>query len=59
LVLRVYQELSHREIAEILDSPVGTVKANLYFALQNLRKVVENEKDIVAERGEGLGGAGR
>ncbi|MFQ5791141.1 MAG: RNA polymerase sigma factor [Acidobacteriota bacterium] len=41
LVLRVYQELSHREIAELLKCPVGTVKANFFFALQNLKKGLE------------------
>jgi RNA polymerase sigma-70 factor (ECF subfamily) len=41
LVLRVYHELSHQEIADILGSPVGTVKANLFHALRNLRRLVE------------------
>jgi RNA polymerase sigma-70 factor (ECF subfamily) len=38
LVLRVYQELSHQEIATILGSSVGAVKANVFHALQNLKK---------------------
>jgi RNA polymerase sigma-70 factor (ECF subfamily) len=38
VVLRVYEDLSHKEISEILDCPVGTVKANFFFALKNLRK---------------------
>lgn len=38
LVLRVYEELSHKEIADAMDCPVGTAKANLFFALKNLRK---------------------
>lgn len=42
LILRVYHGLSHREISEVLESPIGTVKANLFFALQNLRKTLEN-----------------
>lgn len=41
LVLRVYHGLSHREIAEVMESPIGTVKANFFFALQNLRKALE------------------
>lgn len=40
LLLRVDQELSHKEIAQVLGSPVGTVKANLFFALANLRKLM-------------------
>lgn len=42
LVLRAFHDLSHREIAEVMESPVGTVKANFYFALQNLKKVLED-----------------
>jgi RNA polymerase sigma-70 factor (ECF subfamily) len=38
LILKVYHELSHEEVAKILGSSVGTVKANLFHALANLRK---------------------
>ena len=38
LVLRVYEELTHKEIAEAMSCPVGTAKANFFFALKNLRK---------------------
>jgi RNA polymerase sigma-70 factor (ECF subfamily) len=40
LVLRMYQELSHEEIAGILDSSVGAVKANFFHALGNLKKIL-------------------
>lgn len=40
LVLRVYGELSHEEIARALGRSVGTVKANLFFALRNLRALL-------------------
>ena len=43
LVLRVYQELTHKEIGDIMDCPVGTAKANFFFALKNLRKYLEAE----------------
>lgn len=39
LLLRVYEGLSHREIADVLGRPVGTVKANLFHALTKLRKL--------------------
>lgn len=42
LVLRCYHGLPHREIAAVMNSPVGTVKANLYFALRNLKKKLEH-----------------
>ena len=40
LVLRVYEDLSHREISEIMGGSVGTAKANLFFALKNLKKLL-------------------
>ena len=43
LILRVYQELSHREIAQILGSSVGAVKANFFHALGTLKKILESE----------------
>ena len=39
LTLKV-QELKYTEIAEILGSPVGTVKANFHHAVQNLRRML-------------------
>lgn len=38
LTLRVYEGKSLKEIAEILDSPLGTVKANLFHAIKNMKK---------------------
>lgn len=40
LILKVYHELTHEEVAGILGSTVGTVKANLFHALANLRRLV-------------------
>ena len=42
LVLRVYQELSHEEIARVLGSTVGAVKANFFHALGNLRRLLQS-----------------
>lgn len=42
LVLRVYQELTHEEIANILGSSVGAVKANFFHALGNLRRILQS-----------------
>ena len=44
LVLRVYHELSHQEIASMLGSSVGAVKANFFHALGNLRKLLGDER---------------
>ena len=40
LVLRVYHDLPHDEIARILGSSVGAVKANFFHALNNLKKLM-------------------
>jgi RNA polymerase sigma-70 factor (ECF subfamily) len=42
LVLRVYQELSHEEIANVLGSSVGAVKANFFHALGNLKRHLQS-----------------
>lgn len=42
LVLRVYQELSHEEIARVLGSSVGAVKANFFHALGNLKRLLQS-----------------
>lgn len=43
LILRVYHDLSHREIADVLGSSVGAVKANVFHALTKLRKQLSSE----------------
>ena len=40
LILRVYHDLGHDEIASILGSSAGTVKVNFFHALANLRKLL-------------------
>lgn len=40
LVMRMYQEMSHQEIAAVLGSSVGAVKANFFHALGNLKKLL-------------------
>jgi len=41
VILRVYHELSHDEIAGILGSSVGAVKANFFHALGNLKRLLK------------------
>ena len=43
LVLKVYHELSHEEVANVLGSSVGTVKSNLFHALGNLKRLLGGE----------------
>lgn len=42
LVLRVYEDLSFKEIAEIMNSPYDTAKANYRHALMKLRERFES-----------------
>ena len=41
LILRVYHELTHEEIAGILGGSVGAAKANFFHALANLKKLLQ------------------
>jgi len=38
LVLRMYQDMTHEEIAAVLGGSVGAAKANLFHALANLKR---------------------
>ena len=39
-MLRIYEDLPHEQIAQILGSSVGAVKANFFHAIGNLRRVL-------------------
>jgi RNA polymerase sigma-70 factor, ECF subfamily len=43
LILRVYHEMPHEQIAGVLGSSVGAVKANFFHALGNLRKLLRTQ----------------
>ena len=43
LILRTYHEMSHQQIADVLGSSVGAVKANFFHALANLKKILGDE----------------
>lgn len=40
VILRFYEDLPEREIAEVLDRPLGTVKSDLHRALAQLRPLL-------------------
>ena len=40
LILRVYHDLSHQEIASVLGTSVGAAKANFFHALTNLKRLL-------------------
>lgn len=41
IVLRYFKDFTIKEIAEILDIPLGTAKTNLYRGLESLRRAME------------------
>jgi RNA polymerase sigma-70 factor (ECF subfamily) len=43
LILRMYHDMAHQEIARALGSSVGAVKANVFHALQNLKRMLGDE----------------
>jgi RNA polymerase sigma-70 factor (ECF subfamily) len=43
VILKVYHDLSHEEVASVLGSSVGTVKSNLFHALGNLKRLLGGE----------------
>jgi RNA polymerase sigma-70 factor (ECF subfamily) len=54
VILRVYHELPHEEIARVLGSSVGAVKANFFHALQNMKRFLKSGplgSDASAEEG--------
>lgn len=43
LILRIYHDLPHDQIAAIVGSSVGAVKANFFHALANLKKLLSTK----------------
>jgi RNA polymerase sigma-70 factor, ECF subfamily len=45
VILRVFHDLPHAEIATALGSSVGSVKANFFHALRNLKRLLDQDQD--------------
>ncbi len=44
VVLYYLNDLSLKDIAELLECPVGTVKSRLFYSRENLRKILEGDE---------------
>jgi RNA polymerase sigma-70 factor (ECF subfamily) len=53
LELRVYEELSFREIAEALSTTEGAAKVNFHYAVRNLRTRLAPPDDVGTRKGGG------
>lgn len=45
LTLAYFKGYTHRQIAEVLDQPLGTVKTRIRSAMQKLRRMLQEEQD--------------
>lgn len=45
IALRYVERLPYREIAEVIDAPVGTVRSRLHYAKRKLREEMERMED--------------
>jgi len=46
LALAYFQGYTHREIAQILDQPLGTVKTRIRLAMEKLRQTLRAEEEV-------------
>lgn len=46
LTLRIYEDLSFKEIADIMECPYDTAKANYRHALMKLREDLQNHQEL-------------
>ncbi len=53
LELRIYEDLSFREIAAALEISEGAAKVNFHYAVRKLRVVLGPNPDGAARRGRG------
>jgi RNA polymerase sigma-70 factor (ECF subfamily) len=49
IMMRMYQDLSFKEIAEITDVSINTALGRMRYALLNLRKLIDQKKIILSE----------
>ena len=50
LMMRMYQEMSFKEISELTNVSINTALGRMRYALINLRKIIEEKKMIMSEQ---------
>ena len=52
LILRIYQNLSYNEIAEIVGGSVGSARVNFHHAIENIKRLMGEERQTTKHGGE-------
>ena len=50
LIMRIYNEMSFKEIAEHFDISINTALGRMRYALINLRKLIDKHKVVLIDR---------
>lgn len=46
IILKYFEDMTLKEIADVMECPLGTVKTNLHRALEQLRSNLKKEEDL-------------
>ncbi len=44
IILKFYQGMKYKEISEVIDCPLGTVKTRIYEGLKKMQKLVKKDE---------------
>ena len=54
LILRIYQDLSYNEIAEIVGGSVGSARVNFHHAIENIKRLMAHGLETAKHNGKGV-----
>jgi RNA polymerase sigma-70 factor (ECF subfamily) len=52
LILRIYQNLSYNEIAEIVGGSVGSARVNFHHAIENIKRLMGKDIELTTQDGK-------
>ena len=52
LILRIYQDLSYKQIAEIVGGSVGSARVNFHHAIENIKRLMGKDLELTTQAGE-------